>query len=72
MLIDDLLLCYKTKLNLVAKGLSLCVVVISEMTLLWKATEEVVMGFPLCLTVNRVSFILSKHATQFYKPTDFL
>ena len=67
-----MLLCYKTKLDLVAKGLSLCVVIISETTLLWKATEEVVMGSPLCLTVNRVSLILSKHATQFYKPTDFL
>ena len=35
MLVDDLLLHYKTKLDLVAKGLSLCMMVISEMTLLF-------------------------------------
>ena len=50
MLVDDLLLCYKTKLDLVAKGLSICVMVISELTLLWKATEDVVKGSPLTMS----------------------
>ena len=41
--------------DLVAKGLSLCVMVISETTLLWKATEEVVMGSPLTMSHSQSS-----------------
>ena len=61
MLVDDLLLCYKTKLDLVAKGLSLCVMVISETTLLWKATEEVVMGSPLTMSYSLFYTFKTRH-----------
>lgn len=62
MLVDDLLLRSKTNLDSVVKGLPPCMWAISAGALLYKDTEEIVMGSPLTSDVpHSVESVLNSH-----------
>ena len=65
MLVDDLLLRSKTNLDSVVKGLPPCMWAISARALLYKDTEEIVMGSPLTSDVpHSVESLLNFHHIQ--------